>query len=226
VFSLNDIVGYIENYGKGSSNSFQKLINVCKSGGKEFADILGIYDKLDMDVLMEYFDMSMTTLSAQGYKTSVLFDRFSTVVKDAEEAFGLLVLENNFDRWMYQAEVERMKLESRNNFDIVLPPMVDVPDVLYQKKVKKRRNNVQTVGKWTAEGIERYDKILNDVIRRREDREDFEVHLKEEYNKDVSEGHKCRIEVLKRKMEVLGDEVVMKKPKKEMVTDVLKIEEL
>ena len=179
-----------------------------------------------MDVLMEYFDLSMTTLCLGGYRQSILFDMFSEVVKDAEEAFALLVLENNFDRWIYQAEVQRMKNQSRDNLETVLPPSMDVPDVLYQKKVKKRRDNIQTVGKWTAEGIERYDKILKDVMRRREDRKDFEGLLKEEYNKDISEEHKCRIEVLKRKMEVLSDEVVLKKPKKEMVTDVLKIEEL
>ena len=92
--------------------------------------------------------------------------------------------------------------------------------------MKKRRDNIQTVGKWTTEGIERYDKILKAVIRRRKDRKDFEGLLKEEYNKDISEEHKCRIEVLKRKMEVISDGVVLKKPKKEMVTDVLKIEEL
>ena len=178
-----------------------------------------------MDVLMEYFDMSMTTMSAGGYKQSILFDRFSTVVRDAEEAFALLVLENNFDRWVYQAEIHRMKFDAEDNFGTVLPPSADVPDVLYQNKVKKRRDNVETVGKWTAEGIRRYNKILNDVILRREDREEFEDSLMEEYNKDISDEHKDRIGILKRKMEA-GEEEVIKKPKRELVMDVLKIEEL
>ena len=220
------LLGYIDSYGKGPSNSFNKLVNLCKTGDTKIADKLGLYDEVDMDVLMEYFDLSMTTLCSGGYRQSILFDEFSEVVKNAEEAFALLVLENNFDRWIYQAEVQRMKNQSRDNLETVLPPSMDVPDVLYQKKVKKRRDNIQTVGKWTAEGIERYDKILKDVMRRREDRKDFEGLLKEEYNKDVSEEHKCRIEMLKRKTEAISDGVVLKKPKKEMVTDVLKIEEL
>ena len=202
------------------------MVNLCKTGDTKIADKLGLYDEVDMDVLMEYFDLSMTTLCSGGYRQSILFDEFSEVVKNAEEAFALLVLENNFDRWIYQAEVQRMKNQSRDNLETVLPPSMDVPDVLYQKKVKKRRDNIQTVGKWTTEGIERYDEILKDVMRRREDRQDFEGLLKEEYNKDISEEHKCRIEVLKRKMEVISDGAVLKKPKKEMVTDVLKIEEL
>ena len=221
------LLGYIDNYGKGPSNSFNKLVHLCKTGDEKIADKLGSYDNVDMDVLMEYFDLSMTTLCSGGYRQSILFDKFSEVVKNAEEAFALLVLENNFDRWIYQAEVQRMKSQTRDsNMETALPPSMDVPDVLYQKKVKNRRDNFQTVGKWKAEGIERYDTILKDVIRRRNDREDFEMRLKEGYNKDVSDEHKGRIELLKRKNEKLRDEVVLKKPKKEMVMDVLKIEEL
>ena len=118
---------------------------------------------------------------------------FSDVVEYVEEAFALLVFENYFDRWHYLAESKRMSLEDNGT---TCPPLQDVPDVLYQKKVARRKDNVYTAGKWTDEGIERYNIILGEVEERRNcnDRKDFEKRLDEMFRENMGDDWIDRIE--------------------------------
>ena len=59
----------------------------------------------------------------------------------------------------------------------------NVPDVLYQKKVKTRKDKRVTAGRWTYEGMERLNEFFEVVISFRDcdDRKEWEKELKEEY---------------------------------------------
>ena len=87
------------------------------------------------------------------------------------------MLENNFDRWVYQAERQRRKqigIDDDNDAG-------EVPDVLYQKKIKKRKDNVYTAGRWTDEGLERFNYLLSKVQEVREMRGQYEEELNDMY---------------------------------------------
>ena len=50
-------------------------------------------------------------------------------------------------------EDEETIISNKNNFG-------NIPDVLYQKNVKVRKDNRQTAGRWTDEGMERLNELL------------------------------------------------------------------
>ena len=78
----------------------------------------------------------------------------SSTVTIGEEAFAILVFENNFKRWIYQAEEQKGGEEQSQ---------LVVPDVLYQQKVKKRKDNRDTAGRWTDEGMEHLNFFIKAV---------------------------------------------------------------
>ena len=110
----------------------------------------------------------MTSTANIRFKEKMICDKLSDTVTVFEEAFAILVLENNFDRWVYMVEEEMKQnscestvreedeetiISNKNNF-------VNIPDVLYQKNVKVRKDNRQTAGRWTDEGMERLNELL------------------------------------------------------------------
>ena len=73
----------------------------------------------------------MPSISNYSYGSRILFNSFSKVVTESEEAFAYLVFENNFKRWIYQAEATRRDGMEPNDDD---DSTASIPDVLYQKK--------------------------------------------------------------------------------------------
>ena len=155
----------------------RKLVHFCGENGEQFADKLLEYENVDKDMLMCFFDVSMPCMSNYAYGTRILFHNFSKVVTESEEAFAYLVFENNFKRWIYQAEATRRDGMEPNDDDST----ASIPDVLYQKKVKKRKDNVITAGRWTDEGLERYNNLMVKVREARQVRGNFEEELKAMY---------------------------------------------
>ena len=68
--------------------------------------------------------------------------------------------------------------------------MENIPDVLYQQKVKKRKDKRETAGKWTTEGMNRLNSLITMVQdgRNGERREQFEEELQDMYIKHADKN--------------------------------------
>lgn len=155
------------------------MIDLCKANGPQFADKLLDYQDVDEKTLMCFYDMSMPAISYCTYKTRILFNAFSSVVTESEEALAYLVFENNFNRWIYLAE-EKVQ-ECQSNQDGENSQSRRVPRAIYQAEVKQRKDNVDTVGKWTDEGLARFNELIIAVNRVRQSRHAFEELITRTY---------------------------------------------
>ena len=167
----------------------KNLITYCKENGEKFGDNLLDYATVDMDIVRYYLDMAMPAMSIRTYNHEKVFSPLSKTVTVAEEAFAMLQLENNFERWIWIAEKEISKKqieESGNDDENTSVDDEMVPDLKYQVNVKTRKDNVYTAGKWTEDGLERYNELVTIVRQRREDSANFEEILKMEMVRVVS----------------------------------------
>ena len=109
--------------GRGKKSSFYKLIKFCKENGNEFGSKLLDYSSVkDLDIIYRYLNMSMPNICGYDFIHKMLTDTLSTVSTVGEEAFSLLVFENNFNRWVFLAdkeldreEAEKKMLEETND---------------------------------------------------------------------------------------------------------------
>ena len=167
----------------------KNLITYCKENGEKFGDNLLDYATVDMDIVRYYLDMAMPSMSIRTYDHEKVFSPLSKTVTVAEEAFAMLQLENNFERWIWIAEKEISKKQTEESGNDNENTSVDdemVPDLKYQVNVKTRKDNVYTAGKWTEDGLERYNELVTIVRQRREDSANFEEILKMEMVRVVS----------------------------------------
>ena len=155
------------------------LVDFCKANGPKFAEKLLDYHNMDEKTLMCFYDISMPSISYYQYKPRILFNTFSSVVTESEEALAYLVFENNLERWIYQAEETRRS----NNSDDEEGDVANrkIPRALYQAEVKTRKDNIDTVGKWTDKGLQRYNELLLAVRESRQSRSAFEDLLTRTY---------------------------------------------
>ena len=158
------------------------LVELCKANGPQFADKLLEYQNVDEKTLMCFYDISMPSILYYQYKPRILFNTFSSVVTESEEALAYLVFENNLERWIYQAEETR----STNSSDDEAEAEAEVenrkvPRALYQAEVKARKDNIDTVGKWTDRGLERYNELILAVRESRQSRNAFEELITRTY---------------------------------------------
>lgn len=174
--------------GNRSKNVFQKLVELCNADERRVGDVLLDYQNIDQDVLVYFITMAFTTTANVRFSDKMLYEKLSDATTVSEEAFAILVFENNFERWVYLSEREVRKtrrdasgvdengIEEENNND-------GIPDVLYQRKVKLRKDNRETAGKWTDKGMERYNELLTMVTNSRNSnwRPRFEEKLQERY---------------------------------------------
>ena len=80
-----------------TENSFKKLINICKNRGKQFRDVLCDYKSIDLDVIVCYLNLAMTSCATVKFKDMMTYSKLSDVVNMFEEAFSILVLESNLN---------------------------------------------------------------------------------------------------------------------------------
>ena len=197
----------------------KKLVEFCEEHGPKFADKLLDFENVDCELLKYFYDLSMSSMKDYTYPHKILFNKFSEVVHVAQEAFAYLVFENYYNRWIYQA------IKKRSNDRPLMEPLTNpnVPNVLYQKNVKQRKDNIDSAGKWTNEGMNRLNELIVKVQEVREDREEFELKLQKlyiesepsgQYNQKMNQRERCDKEKDKRKK------------RRVEVINVLKVEEL
>ena len=175
----------------------------CKTNGPKFGDELISYEQVDKDVLFCFLNLSMTSTATVKFKERMTYEKLSDAVTIFEEAFAILIFENNFDRWVYMAEREKRKTRHVSSIEQDETTTSDtctdedsrvsgecsqedkVPDVLYQIRVRQRKDKIDTAGKWTKEGMDRLNKLITLVQEGRNSntREQFEIGLQEQYIK-------------------------------------------
>lgn len=216
----------------------KKLVKFCQDNGRQFGDKLLDYDNMDIETLKYFYDISMPSISSYMYSSRILFNTFSQVITESEEAFAILVFENSFDRWLYQADSKisapSNDTEEQNGVTVEEGTITiqgstvtgndAIPDVLYQKKVKKRKDNVITAGRWTDEGLERYNELLTKVQEARKGRGVFEESLKETYV--MTEPSNLYLDKLDKRNRSTDNEHNARKKKKVQVKNVLNVAEL
>lgn len=202
---------YVKNYGnkdnRDNDNNFTKMIKKCVDGGKVFGDSLLDYASIDTEVLICYLNIAMTSTATVKFKERMVYEKFSDAITVFEEAFAVLVLENNFERWVYFAE-KKLRKNKDDNSDITNGDesgisysddtshddsdntVEKIPDVLYQQKIKKRKDKRETAGKWTPDGMNRLNSLITIVqeARNTEGREHFEEELQDRYIKLADEN--------------------------------------
>lgn len=125
----------------------------------------------NLKVLKEFLDIAMPAISNTSFKENMAFMSLSEITSECEETFAFLILENNIARWEHLAkkEHEMPLLEGQDG--------TPTPDVLYQKNVKQRKDGKDTSGKWTDEGMERFNMIADLVIESRANRKEVEKKM-------------------------------------------------
>ena len=96
--------------------------------------------------------------------------------------------------------------------------------MLYQKKVQKRKDNVHTAGRWTDDGLERFNDLLSKVQEVRELRGEYEEELYNMYvEREPSDLFSSKVEKRNRDER---DEAENQCKKKVVVMNVLNVAEL
>ena len=209
----------------------KKLINFCKEKGDKFGECLLQYNTLDIDIVMYFLDLAMPAISVRTYDIDKVFSLLSNTLTVAEEAFAVLQFENSMKRWIWQADKEAIHRGNHqvNNSDRDSANSTannldddDVPAMMYQNNIKKRKDNFYTAGKWTEEGLERYNEFIGIVQRRRLDAQVFEERLKAKMIEAIS-SESMRKKRKKREMAV-GKTAEPKR--KVIVTNILNLTEV
>ena len=189
ILTDNYILEYIANYRNSETSDIKLLITLFQQD--DFAEKL--FDCQNMDnihIFKKFLDVSMPALAKGNFKQQMAFEPLTTVVTASEETFALLVLENNLERWIFLANKEiTLASGSTREFGVT-------PDVKYQKKVKKRKDNRETAGRWTEQGMKRFNEVSKLVLRVRmgSGRDPFLKRLMEAYelDDDVSDWYAKR----------------------------------
>ena len=162
---------------------FTKLIELCKENRPKFGNKLLDYQNIDKDILICYLNIAMGSISNFRFKERMVYDKLTDAITVSEEAFGLVLFENNFNRWIYEGdmEVRKMNHETGNDDDS------QVPVLLYQKNYRRRKDNKNSAGPWTEEGITRFNEFINTIRESRNSdwRSDFEDDIQQRYVNDA-----------------------------------------
>ena len=96
---------YVKNYRKkkteGKDNDFTSFIDWCKSNGRNFADDILKYETMDENYLFCYLNIAMTSTAISKFKERMMYKKLSDSITIFEETFAALVLENNFNQWVF-----------------------------------------------------------------------------------------------------------------------------
>ena len=60
-----------------TENSFKKLINICKNGGKQFGDVLCDYESIDLDVIVCYLNLAITSCATVKFKDMMTYTKLN-----------------------------------------------------------------------------------------------------------------------------------------------------
>ena len=154
------------------------LIQVCEQDRALLADEV-LDPNIDKDAYNAFLEVCASAYFPKDkFKAHMRTNALSKVLTETEEAFALLSLENNFDRWLWCAE----KGTKPENSDT----MKGLPKLRYQENPTQRKDNRINAGQWTAAGKKRMNELLEKVAISRMDRMDFEKTLKQMYHAGCS----------------------------------------
>ena len=205
----------------------KKLLNFCQIKGDKFGESLLQYDTLDIDIVMYFLDLSMPAMSVRTYDMDKVFSLLSKTLTVAEEAFAMLQFENSMKRWIWLADKEAMKHQGNIegiNVDSIVNNLDDdeIPEMMYQNNIKKRKDNIYTAGKWTEEGLERYNEFIGIVQKRRLNAQLFEQRLKAKIIEAISSENLKK----KRKNREIAVGMTAEPKRKVIVTNILNLTEV
>ena len=214
----------------------KKLINFCKEKGDMFRESLLQYDTLDIEIVMYFLNLSMPAMSVRTYEIDKVFSLLSKTLTVAEEAFAVLQFENSMKRWIWLADKEAIKKHTlqnqlqlqvdndRENVDSIVDNLDDdnIPAMMYQNNVKKQKDNIYTAGKWTEEGLERYNKFIGIIQNRRLNAQLFEQRLKAKMIEAISSESMRK----KRKKREITVGKTAEPKRKVIVTNILNLSEV
>ena len=98
----------------------------------------------------------------------------------------------------------------------------NIPAMMYQNNVKKRKDNIYTAGKWTEEGLERYNKFIGIIQNRRLNAQLFEQRLKAKMIEAISSESMRK----KRKKREITVGKTAEPKRKVIVTNILNLSEV
>lgn len=211
----------------------KRLISFCKEKGPKFGEHLLQYDTVDIEIVMYFLDLAMPAISVRTYDIDKVFAPLSKTLTVAEEAFAVLQLENSLNRWIWLADKEAIlrdnlqvnttnNLDSQNSSDNNFDDDHLIPDVMYQNNCKRRKDNVYTAGKWTEEGLARYNEFIGIVQKRRLNAQEFEERLKARMIEAISSESMRK----KRKRRQRVVEKTAEPTRKVIITNILNLSEV
>ena len=166
------------------------MIDRCEKGGDNFGNEFLDYQNIEVEELMCYMNMAICGTSNIRFKEKMFYEKLSDAITISEEAFGVLVFENYFKKWLFCV---KNKLKKRNQTqdqtvedaesEIDMNDITEkIPSVLYQKNITTK-DKKETAGTWTEKGYERYNELLSLVrdSRNMNWRKDFEKNLQKQY---------------------------------------------
>ena len=134
---------------------------------------------MDKDVYRVFVNIAFAAYySKNTFRKTMKLRPLSKVITVPEEAFGLLTLENNYNRWKRIADLGEKASREQNG---------SLPDLLYQKNVIQQNGKKPSAGNWTSQGYDRMNALVNLVEERRKTRERFEVELKNMFNQNIDQ---------------------------------------
>ena len=220
IFSNNNIEYKIEKR-KIQQSAFKKLLeysNNCVNC--KIAEGLLDYENIDMDIYQKFLELSMPSIGLSTFPTNSALENLSCIVTVTEEAFALLIFENNLKRWVYLAECA---IASETDDDLVPS---NVPNVLYQENRKKRKDGRFTAGKWTKLGYDRMNEIVLEVQKQRKEREAFEERLRNSFFQNLDESEVSSISKKRKRQDVDKEEDEEEGSERSKVINLLDIDAL
>ena len=184
------------------NESFQALLDTCDVKGPFAEDFLG--ENPDLDIYKELLMIAFSRCYApKKFLLLMQQHKLSEVITIPEEAFALFCLENNFSRWQFMATagVESGDGSSVRQLDYTSSSssgtstsvsnktsgINDVPDLLYQENIKKRKDGLLGAGSYTNAGKERLNYLIDKVEKARETRKDIEATLQSMFQQDCTQ---------------------------------------
>lgn len=137
------------------------------------------------------------------YSTTYMVNKtcqpISSIATTPEECFAMMIFENHFKRWVYEAHSTMCKQYKEHK----MPEYVDMePLALYQQNTIVKKTNARKVGKWKSTAIER----LNTLCK---------AHLKMKSSKERARKEEELLSMFKKDKETRAEGTIQGKKKKE-----------
>ena len=85
---------------------FDKMIKRCENGGEQFGNEFLDYQNINIEELICYMNMALCGTSNIRFKEKMFYEKLSDAITISEEAFGVLVFENYYKRWLFSVKKE------------------------------------------------------------------------------------------------------------------------